>query len=239
MAFREFLLETQSVYQGMIDQVPDAFKEQVKSLKSKIDAALTTLASKPTEQVPAALDASSMLNHVVYTLNYMQEMYSGTMDALNKLLTDFGPKATALQSLQGRLDKKELIEATEVETRVNEAKTQAVNQERERQKLLMARRSILAKADVPLPLDETSIDGDQKAFDAAQAKATDRTKKLKEIGIFSQLNAEEVSDLIYGDDKVYNALIKSASVISKNKPQADPLVGGRTEGGKTKRLAFA
>lgn len=235
---REILTDTQSAYLGIMDKLPEAFQAQVKALKEKIDTALTSLASKPTEQVPAALDASAALNHMAYTLNYMNEMFSGTMEALNKMLADYTPKVTALQSLQGRIEKKELLEATEVETRVNQAKDEAVKSERERQKLLNTRRTVLAKADVPLPLEDTPLDGDDKAFEATKTKASDRAKKLTALGLMSAMNSEDISRLVWGDDTIFNTAVAVAER-TPGKPQAEPLAGGRPADGKVRRLAIA
>jgi hypothetical protein len=238
-SIRQFLTETQSVYQGMIDQVPEAFRAQVRTLKDKVDAALTTLASKPTDQVPAALDAASTLNHIGYMISSMQEMISGTMEALNKMVADYTPKATALQSLQGRIEKKELLEATEVEKRVTEANENGKKAERERQKVLSGRRSLLAKADVPLPIEDDAIDGDDKVFAAVQVKVTERSKKLKDLGLLSQLNAEDASKLIYGPDEQFNFSIALAEKAGKRQ-EADPFLGGGTNPeGKKRRLAIA
>lgn len=223
---REFLTDTQSAYQGIIDQVPESLRTQVKALKDKIDSALTSLASRPTDQVPAALDAASALNHVAYTLNYMQEAFSGTMDALNRMLGELTPKATALQALQGRIDKHELVEATEIETRVKEA----VEKEQARFKLLGQRRSLLQKANVPLPLDDEVLSGDDKAFTAVQTKATERVKKLTDLGQISQLNGEDLAHLIYGPDDQFGLAIKLSEAASKRSgTTADPMVGGRTD----------
>jgi len=236
----EFLRETQSVYQGMIDQVPEAFRTQVKSLKDKVDQALTSLASRPTEQVPAALDAASTLRHLTYMIDHMQEMIGGTMDALNKMVSEFSPKATTLQALQGRIEKKELVESSEVETRINQAKDETRKAERDRQKLLSTRRTVLAKADVPLPVDDSVLEGDEKAFEAFSAKASERTKKLRDLGQITVLNGEDLTNLIYGPDVQFNCVIKAIENASKGNTAADPMLGGRTPSdSKPKRLCIA
>ena len=179
---REFLQDSQSVYQGMIDEVPEQFKAQIKSLKEKVDQALTSLASQPTDQVPAALDAASTLRNLTYIIDHMQEMIGGTMEALNKMVTEFSPKVITLQALQGRIESKELLEATEVEARVKQAGDEARKAEHDRQTLLNNRRTILAKADVPLPVDDETLEGDDKAWEATKTKVTDRAKKLRDCG---------------------------------------------------------
>jgi len=236
---RQFLEESREMYAGLINEVPEMFKSQVEALKNKLDVALTSLASRPTDQVPAALDAAQALNHVSYTLKYMQDMFTGTMEALNKMVAEFAPKSQQLQSLQGRIEKKELIEATEVEKQINQAVEQAKTKERERAAMLNSRRQVLAKSDVPLPLQESALEGDEKAWETAKAKAEDRTKKLKDIGALSAMNAEDLSKLIYGPDEVFSLALTVAGKKTQDGQQAEPLAGGRTEGVKPRKLAYA
>ena len=236
---QDFFKETQAVCLGMIDKVPEAMKDQVGKLKEKIDAALTQLASKPTEQVPAALDAASMLRSIEYTINYMQDALSSTMDALSKMSLEYGPKVTQLSALQGRLDKKELVESSEAEKATKDAVAAAVKAANDRSKLLSDRRQILAKADLPVPMDENAIDGEDKAFEATKTKTTDRIKQLKAIGKLSALNAEDLSKLVYGPDEAFNFVIKISGTNAGAGANADPLVGGGDNKATHKRYAIA
>jgi hypothetical protein len=242
-AVREFLTETQTVFMGMIDKVPDALKDQVKELRSKLDAALTQLASKPTEQVPAALDASYMIRSCENTLNYMAEVMTETLGSLNKLVAEYGPKQAALTALHGRIEKKELVESTDADKARKDAVDAAVKAERDRAKLLSERRTILAKADLPLPLEDAALEGEPTVFDALKTKTASRFKQLKEIGQLTACNAEDLSKLVYGPDESFNVVIKMAggkgSTSTKPGDIADPLLGGKTTGAVHKRFAIA
>lgn len=245
---REFLEENQTIFQGMIDKVPEAFKSQISTLKAKVDGVLASMASKPTDQVPAALDAASALSHITWTLKYMEEVMAGTMEALNKMIADHSPKVTALQALQGRIDKKELLESTEVDERIKQAREEAVKTERERQKLLTSRRTILAKANVPLPVEDGILDGDEKSFGEVKTRVETRTKKLQDLGQLTAMNAEDLTKLIYGPDEQFNFVVKAIENVGKTggsgSGTADPLVGAGGAGGggstgKPKKFAFA
>lgn len=236
---REFLQDQQSVYAGMIEQFPEAIRGKVADFKTKIDAALTTLASKPTEQVPAALDASYLIRQMNYMAESFTDMLNGAMESVRKMVDEYTPKANALQSLQGRIEKKELLEAADVQKQIEDAVAATRTAERERATLLNTRRQTLAKADVPLPLTDEALEGDETAFESLKTKAGDRAKKLKDLGQVSAMNAEDLAKLIYGADEAFNFVVSVAEKAAKSKGQeADPMLGGRTETGK-RRHAIA
>lgn len=234
-SIREFLKETQAVYQGMLDQVPEAFKQQVKALKDKIDSTLTQLNSRQSD--PAADAAASTQKTLLSTIDHLQDVIAGTMEALNKLAAEFSPKVTALQALQGRIDKHELLEATEVETRVKQASEDAKKAEREHLKLLNSRRTVLAQADVPLPVEDELLAGDDKAFETLKTRVTDRSKKLRDLGQLQVLNAAEITDLVYGPEVQFNCVVKAIENATKKGGGADPLLGnpGRDSNDKKAR----
>jgi hypothetical protein len=155
-----------------------------------------------------------------------------------------------LTALNGRIEKGELVGDERLQKRIDEAVKTARTEERNRSKLLATRRSVLAKANLPVPASDDVLEGEEKAFETVKTTADNRIKTLNEEGFCTQLNAEQLSDLAYGAEKVYATMLGMARAVKANRgavapaPVVEPLAGGKAgvtldEDNGSKPLMFA
>ena len=112
--------------------------------------------------------------------------------------------------------------------------------------MLAKRRSLLAKANLPVPASDAVLEGDDKSFEAVKTTAENRLRTLNEEGFCTQLNAEQLSDLAYGGDKAYTTMLAMARSVKANRGAAatpEPMAGGKAgvglgEDGGAKALMF-
>ncbi len=241
-ALKDFFGETEAFFGSMAssDAVPEAFRSQFDSLKQGVNATLRQLSSVPTDQVPAAMQASYALDHMAFCITSLREMYEGAVTRLKGMIDDLSPKAQLAQQLNGRIEKGELLADEPLQKRINAEVDQALQEERARLTLLGQRRQLLASANLPVPADDKVLEGDEKAFEGCKTTATNRLKKLGEAGIdCQQLNGAHLASLAYGPEDGFSTLLGMHQAARGGKPgktpaePAEPLAGGeKTDTGK-------
>lgn len=239
-ALRGMFTEMQGSFAEMLSKVPDAFKPQIAALKTKADQMLAGLASQPTDQVPAAQEASYAIRCLVGNLAYMNEQFMGAMKLIDDMSNRYSPVATELQGLKDLQEKGDLLPKTKVEELVTSKVEEALSAERGKVKLLGERRLELQGLNLPLPADEL-IAGDEKAYGEVKKTATERGKKLAGLGL--ELQGAELAELVYGPEVVFNATVKAAEKFGKaggkagteSRSGGEPLAGGTGGGGEGKR----
>lgn len=240
VALQDFFGEAQAFFgeMGKADAIPDAFRAQYTSLKDGVNTVLKQLSSVPTD-VPAAAEAACALNHMAYCLSSVQEMYEGFVAGLNKIVSELTPKAQLAQQLSGQIERDELLGGEKLTNRIKEAVEKARTEERERMTLLGKRRQLLASANLPVPADDSVLDGDDKVFTDRQTTATTRLKKLGDLGIDAQqLNAAHLATLAYGPEDGFNTQLAmhQATRGKRGTTPADPpeplAGGGKADDGK-------
>lgn len=233
VALQDFFGEAQAFFgeMGKADAIPDAFRAQYTSLKDGVNNVLKQLSSVPTDQVPAAMEASYALNHMAYCLSSIKEMYENAVTGLNKMISELTPKAQLAQQLSGQIERDELLGGEKLTNRIKEAADKARTEERDRMIILGKRRQLLASANLPVPADDTVLEGEDKVFTDRQSTATNRLKKLGEVGIDTQaLNAAHLATLVYGPEDGFNTqlAIHQATRGKRTSPAdpPEPLAGG-------------
>lgn len=229
-AVRALFTETQAALHGLLDTVPEAFRPQIQKLKETVDQKLVELAASPTTQVPAANEAAWALRQMCDSLSYMKELFDSSMERFNTILSDLSPKAQALHGLNLKIEKGELVELPAVQDKVNKAVSEAVQKDRARAKLVSERRVLLAAANLPVPAEDTVLEGDDAAFKAVQEAAKHRIDLLQKEGLCISLNSLELATLAYGSqaefDRTYKLALKAASRQTANPTPPDPMLGG-------------
>jgi hypothetical protein len=214
-----------------LDNVPEESKPFISALKKDVDAALVKLADRPTEQVPAAGEASWMLQRMAEAFTYLQDLNARFISQMEAMTKQFGLKVERVNELEGKLSKKELLAREDAEAEAKSAVDKALADERARVKLMGDRRAALCEANLPVAPDEV-LAGDESFFKALRTESEARHKQLKEMGVVSRLNGAELADLCYGPRKDYDRYVKLAEALRGDAPE--PLAGGgkREETGK-------
>lgn len=229
-AVRGLFTETQAALHGLLDNVPEPFRPQIEKLKQTVDQKLVELAASPTTQVPAANEAAWALRQMCDSMGYMKELFDSSVERFNAILSDLSPKAQALYGLNLKIENGELIELPAVQDKVSKAVNEAVQKERSRSKLVSERRALLATANLPVPTEDTQLEGDDAAFKAVQEAAKNRIDLLQKEGLNTSLNSLELACLAYGSqaefDRTYKLALKAASRQTNNPTPPDPMLGG-------------
>jgi len=229
-AVRALFTETQAALHGLLDNVPEPFRPQIEKLRQTVDQKLVELAASPTTQVPAANEAAWALRQMCESLAYMKELFDSSVERFNGILADLSPKAQALYGLNLKIEKGELLELPVVQDKIKQAVDEAVQKERSRAKLVSERRVLLAAANLPVPTEDTQLEGDEAAFKATQESAKNRIDLLQKDGLSASLNSLELGQLAYGPqaefDRTYKLALKAATRQSANPTPPDPMLGG-------------
>ena len=205
---------------GTLEDVPEPFKSSIVNLKKELDAALLKMA--PTDQVPAALDASYSLNYLMSASKRMAEMVEESIKSLNTLREQLSTKTAALNALDSRVTSGDLVEKTAVEKAVADHR-----------KLVAARRSELATNGLPVPMTDDVLVGDDAAWQTRLSTAKQRKDKLS--GLALNAAPDRVATLLFGDATAFDIVASSLP------PKADPAAAGDGTGngdagsGNTKR----
>ena len=235
-AVRSLFTETQTALQGLLDQVPEAFRPQIEKLKTVVDEKLVQLANSPTTQVPAAQEAADALRFMVQSMSYMKELFDGAVSRFNEILADLNPKAQALHGLNVRIEKGELVESVEAKKKLDAAVKEAVERDRAHAKLVSERRALLAAANLPVPTEDQILEGDEAAFKAAQETAKKRVDLLQKDNLAVSLNSLELAGLVYGPEtdfnRTYKLVAKAASRQTADPTPPDPMLGAGQNGKK-------
>jgi hypothetical protein len=235
-ALQEWFGEMQTAYMGMLDKVPEGVRPQIEALKRKVDLALTSLASQPTDQVPAAQEAAWSLQCLAQGLARVDEMINGSMETIRTLLAQMTPVNQELRGYKDGLSKDGLSGAyftkEQHEKAVSDAKVGADTQ----RKLMFKRAAVLLGLGLPLPLEEKSMEGEEAAFTAIQTEATRRRDELKKAGALSTLEGDDLSTVLFGSKAEFERTLKLAKKFSGGKEEddlpPDPLLEDKSGGGK-------
>jgi hypothetical protein len=231
--------DIQAVLASSMDGLPDEAKNFFTSLKATVDAALTRLASRPTDQAPAALDANYALRSLMDSFACMQELANTSVKRIEEMSRAYGLKIERVNELETKLDKKDLLTKEDAERAANDAVERALTKERNRIKLVGDRRTALCQANLPTPMEDAGLDGDEAAFTTLKTTITERHKKLGELGLIERLNAADLSELCAGSQKDFYRYLKLAE---KARPPApgtgEPLAGGGNVTGGAVKLTF-
>lgn len=207
---RAFFTTAQSAFHGLnLEELPEPIRGTITKIKTEIDAALSAL--PPTDQVPAALDASSGLHWLVDSLRRVNEMAAETLASLDKMSRELTAKASALHGLETRVSSGELVEKAKVAEAV--AAHSAT---------MKSRRAELALAGLPVPVEDEVLAGGDEQWKARVATAKDRQAKLAERR--AATTPTQLQSLLYGDTTLFEV------VLANLPPKADPVAGGGAAG---------
>lgn len=228
-----FFTELQGGISDLVAQLPEQFRSQFVSLKNKTDEVLRGLASTPTDQVPAANEASYGLRSLAYALMSLNEQYASVMQAMKDIGSKYTGMATEVQSLTGLKTAKEsgeLIAKADHEAAVNKAVQEAEGKLNAKFKLLGTRRTELQSLGLPIPADAV-LEVEEKNFGELKTSGQNRLKKLTDLGVATELQGDELSALVYGPAVEYDRTLKVAEKArGKGGERREPMMGGTGAG---------
>lgn len=221
--------------QGIIDKLPESMRPDFLKLKKDLDETLSKL--PPTDQVPAALDASYALQSFGYAMERMQQF---ALDATNKLQSMVGKFAETNGSLEA-INKKVadgLLITKEAATELcGTARKEALDSVKPT--ILSMRKQQVELAGLPLPADDVLglAEADYTPrFDTAKKNLDALVKRgFKAAGKGAGL----VKDLAWlGATEFAGKLTSYEDVLGGERPAPDPLLGnGGGAGAKTETKA--
>lgn len=235
---RGLFTEQQEAFHSILNaevmkKLPEEFRAQLAKLKETVDSQLTAMADRPTDQVPAANDASWAIQHMAHALAYMQELSTAVTARMNELMSKYGGVSEQAAAYENRLQKGELLELPAVQEKIKTAVDEALAKERNRVTLLTQRRTLLAEKKLPLPAEDKTIEGDDAAFTTLHTTAANRLAKLTEElpGAIEQLNGLQAAALLYGPEENFKGHLAMAKALAgRGGPGgAEPLAGGEGE----------
>ena len=184
--------------------VPEEMKNLISRLKADMDAALAAL--PPIDQVPAALEANQALNWISDTVRRMQEFSASMMEGVTKLRNDLVLKATALNALEEKVAKGELVERSELDRQMSDYR-----------KITALRRQEMQTCGLPVPVSDDILQGTDDEWKSKIAEAKGRREKL--TGKEHQANDAQLHRLLFGDQTAFEVVIQSLPA------KRDPLLG--------------
>lgn len=154
--------------QGIMDKLPEALKPDFKRLKDDIDEQLRKLA--PTDQVPAALDASYALQSLSSTLERVNEYATGLIKKVRDMTETLATQTSALQGFNDRVTSGELVTKATATELCGTARKEALDSMKPT--ILAMRKQQVELAGLPMPTDEL-LGSDEPVFAArfGEAKA--------------------------------------------------------------------
>jgi hypothetical protein len=209
------------------DKLPPNLKADFDTIKTQVDQALTQMASRPTDQIPAAERASYALECMARSMINMQEISDNANSMIDRILKEYGPKDAELMSLKGQIEKKELVTKAEMDAAVEKA-TKA---EQDRFAMFATRRGDLMKAELPAPATDELLNGDDKEWGKRLEEAKNRKVALKDFGGFEQMTAERRVKLLLGEKDRFDEFREALDLMGKGGATGEPLAGA---GGKEK-----
>jgi hypothetical protein len=99
--------------------VPDNLKTEYQALRDRMNSMLQSL--KPLEQVPAANDAACALNSFAYTITQLFDYVDAFRSKIESMANTLAGKTTALQGLNEKIEKGELLEKGTVQAATDTA----------------------------------------------------------------------------------------------------------------------
>lgn len=190
---------------GTLEDVPEPFRSSIVNLKKELDTALLKMA--PTDQVPAAIDASYSLNYLMSASKRMAEMVEESIKSLNSLREQLSAKTTALNELDGKVKSGELVEKAAVDKALGDYR-----------KMVADRRAELATNGLPVPMTDDVLLGDDAAWKARLATA--KTRKTRLEGLSLNAAPDRVASLIFGGEVAFDIVATSLP------PKANPAAAG-------------
>lgn len=109
---------------GLLDKVPDGLKTEYLAMRDKMNALLEKL--QPLDQVPAAQDAAWALNSFARTITDLFEYIGVMRERMGQTLTSLAEKTTALNGLEEKVTKGELVDKTAAATAAQVAADAAI-----------------------------------------------------------------------------------------------------------------
>lgn len=224
--------------------LPEAFRPMRDSLCGRVNELLDKMPKL--EAHKAATDANYALNSLDCAVNSLHECMTRAENMVRELATTAAKhvkdKETAMNALiptkvtegieegikAGTLFRKDAFDAA-VKAATENGRTLAMNGI----KLLDGRRQKIVEAKLPMPVDGAALEGEDSAFTALLAKATERKTTLATCGLTVETHKDLVTRLLYsatGDGEI--ASIKSALEAAGVKPK-QPDAGGGGGGGAT------
>jgi hypothetical protein len=171
---KRFFEDQQAALNGALEKLPEALRTQFSGVKESINNILKDL--PPTDQVPAALDASYVLQHFASMFERIQDYtarLSGMMDGLTA-------KATAMHELDAKVKAGELLEKAAVQDLIEQAREAGAAQVRP--EIIATRKTALELAGLPAA-PENVLELSAADFDTARSRAQKNVEALKAKGL--------------------------------------------------------
>ncbi len=213
LAFRESGTQITTCIAGLIDFLEEPLKAKFLAVKDQINTALAGLPA--TDQIPAASQASAILENLLSVLVRAQETigylgqqaiaHSGTIQTIRASLG--GEVETAVKN---KIAAGELVTKADHETAVAQAKETAKQTAlaslQAEQGRITTRRTALASLQLPIPSDAVLAAGEDTDFNAKQAIAKARAEELAAF----KLPANRLTTLAWDtDDAAYKTIFET------------------------------
>jgi len=227
--------------QGILDKLPEAMRPDFLKLKNDLNEQLSKLA--PTDQVPAALDASYALSSFANAMERMQEYATAMTNRLAGMTTKLSETNGSLDALNKKVTDGLLITKEAATELCSKAKTDALDSIKPT--IVAMRKQVVELAGLPMPADDVLALADAEftpRFDAAKANIGALSKRGLKVG---GKGAAIVKDMAWLGTTEFNGKLTSyEDVLGKERPTADPLLGGgageteATKGSKARDRMF-
>lgn len=210
--------------QGIMDKLPEAMRPDFKKLYDDLNGQLKKLA--PTDQVPAALDASYALQSFCNAMERMQEYAMQATQRLATMAQDITAKTTALQGWEKKVTDGLLL--------TKEAATELCGLARKetsdafKPQLLAMRKQQVELAKLPMPTDEL-LGLDDKEFTPLFEAAKLNVKALADKGCtLAGRGAGIVKELAWAKTEEFNGRLKNFEDVlgTGTERRPEPLLGG-------------
>jgi hypothetical protein len=215
--------------QGIIDKLPESMRPDFLRLKKDMDDQLSKLA--PTDQVPAAMDASYALQGFCHAMERMSQYVSDLTGRLAQIAKDHSDTASAYQGMQKQLKDGDLLTKAAATELCGTARQQALDSMKPT--LLGMRKQQIELAKLPLPAEELlSLPEAEFApqFEAAKANvATCLARGLKLDGRGAGL----IKELAWLKPEAFQGKLTAFEDVLGKAPEADPLLGAPVGAAKT------
>lgn len=211
---------------GIIDKLPEGVRAEWQAMKDKLDAMLSKL--KPTDQVPAALDASYALNSFAGTVASMLDYADSLRERLKLLAADLVDKTTALNGFEQKIKDGQLLTKAMVDAAIATAKNEATAALMP--SIVSIRKGMIATCGLP-EAEDGILNLPQADFDARLTQAKTNLTAMTGKGFaLNGRGAAFVKATVWKDATAFNgAMEQIADLVGKpGAPEGDPLLGGGT-----------
>src|SRR5439155_24690591 len=143
---------------GIIDKLPENLRAELAGLRDSLSTSLAKL--PPLDQLPAAQHAAWAFNSFADAIVRMQEYANGLLEKMNGLKTELSAKALALNGLEDKITKGELLDKTKVKEACDIARNEGAASMKP--EIVATRKSALELAGLPVPGEDVlGLPGDQ------------------------------------------------------------------------------